>query len=181
MPEPIEQTPEEVRQELATLRQTVSEITAKQHKSKTRIGELEIQAVALQDKATKAEAAIHDALVGAPLRRMASTVSEVPELFLNEFAKHYSIASDQDGNITVNTLDGKPAHDRNGKPVEFTPQSLYSLLASDAVVAGGSKDARSKTFATLMKYFGASGAASVTASQRNDGKRVVLGASFGLR
>jgi hypothetical protein len=86
-------------------------------------------------------------------------VSDVPELFLAEFAKHYTIAADdKTGKIAVNTLDGKPAMDRNGKPVEFTPHSLYSRLASQAVVAGGAKDERSKVLAVLMKYFGASGA-----------------------
>jgi len=145
--------------ELAILKQAHQELLIKRQKDKSRIAELELSAVALQEKVSNAETAAHDALIGVPLRRMASTVSDVPELFLSEFAKHYTIKTDNDGSISVTTLDGKTALDRSGKPVEFTPHSLYSLLASQAVVAGGTGDARSKTFAVLMRYFGASGAA----------------------
>jgi hypothetical protein len=181
MPEPTvtgEQSPDSSA-ELSTLRQAHQEILAKRKKDKARIAELELAAIDLQEKATKAEAAAHDALIGVPLRRMAATVSDVPELFLSEFAKYYSITPDKDGNISITTLDGKPAIDRNGKPVEFTPHSLYSLLASQAVVAGGTKDARSKTFAVLMRYFGASGAAKT--SQRTSQAKKVPPFYYGFR
>jgi len=173
----VEPSPEAA--ELVVLKAAHQEILVKRSKDKARIAELEIASIALQDKATKAESAAQDALTGAPLRRMAAIVSDVPELFLSEFGKHYAINADKDGNISVNSLDGKPAIDRDGKPVEFTPHSLYSLLASQAVVAGGAKDARSKTFAVLMKYFGASGAAGTQGSNRVVAKKTPF--QFGLK
>ena len=189
MPEPVqaiveptgtgEQSPDSA--EILTLRQAHQDLLTKRQRDKARIAELEVSSVALQDKVTKAEAAIQDALIGAPLRRMAATVSDVPDLFLSEFAKHYAIAPDKDGNISVTTLDGKPALDRDGKPVEFTPHSLYSLLASQAIVAGGTNDARSKTFAVLMKYFGASGAGGTRASSKQAPATKAVPFQFGLR
>jgi hypothetical protein len=183
VPEPNEITPATVdgATELATLKRVHGEILTKRQKDKARIAELEIAAIALQEKTTKAEAAAHDALIGAPLRRMAETVSDVPALFLSEFAKHYTIEADQDGRIAVTTLDGNAAIDRNGKPVEFTPHSLYSLLASQAVVAGGTKDERSKTFTVLMRYFGASGAAGTSQRTSETRSAKVPSIQFGLR
>lgn len=187
MPQPIQQpivpTPEQPT-ELETLRTVNASILAKRKRDKAKIAQLEIDAVALQDKTTKAESAAHNALIGLPLRQMAETVSDVPELFLAEFAKHYTIDADKTtGRIAITTIDGQPALDTNGKQAEFTPHSLYNLLASQAVIAGGSKDARSKIFAVLMKYFGASGAAGIGGNQRT---RTTAGTGqpayrFGLR
>lgn len=153
------QQPIEPTDELATLRLVNSELLAKSATRKAKIAELEVAAIALQENITNADAALHDALIGIPLRQLAATVSDAPELFLSEFGKHYTIQADKkDGKITILTLDGKPALDKADKPVEFTPHALYKLLASEAVVAGGKNDPRSKTFAVLMRYFGASGA-----------------------
>jgi hypothetical protein len=178
--DPIEPTATDDASEVETnaLRATHQDLLMKRRKDKARIAELEVQAIALQDAANVANAATQDALIGVPLRRMAAMVSDVPELFMAEFAKHYTIDADKsDGTIIVTTLDGKPALDRNGKAVEFTPHGLYNLLASQAATT---KDARSRTFAVLMRYFGGSGGANLPGKQSSNKSREPK-PQFGLR
>jgi hypothetical protein len=181
MSEPTEIQPPVDSVEIETLRAAHQDLLVKRQKDKARIAELEVAAIALQDAAKVANAATHEALIGVPLRKMAATVSDVPELWLAEFAKYYTIDADKsDGKIIVTTLDGKPALDVHGKPVEFTPHGLYNLLASQAVIAGGRRDARSKIFAVLTRYFGGSGGADLRGKQSGNKPREPK-PQFGLR
>ena len=182
--QPPANQPDDVAAELERLRKANAELSTKARERKARIEELETLNATLQTKTAEAEAARHDALVGVPLRKIAATVSPVPQLWLAEFAKHYKIEADTDGNLSVQTLDGKPARDRNEKIVEFTPHGLWNLLASDAVITGGTKDERSKTFHHLMNYFGATGGANTTqrpSASARDAKQENSPLQLGLR
>jgi hypothetical protein len=170
-------------EELARLRKANVEVTAKAKERKAKIEELESNVASLQTKMKEAEYARHEALIAIPLKRMAATVSPVPVLFLSEFQKFFNVEPDNDGNLCVLTLDGKRATDRNDRPVEFTPNGLWTLLASDAILFG-SKDERSKMFAHLMNYFGPSGAAGANtgpSSSTREQTQKTATVSFGLR
>jgi phage shock protein A len=109
--------------ELATLRQTVAELTAKNTARKARITELEASVKTLQTSLTGAQTALYQAEVGEPLQTLANAISPVPELFLSEFARlDYKVAK----------TDGKLILMQNDKPVqgaEFTVAGLTKLLA----------------------------------------------------
>jgi hypothetical protein len=143
--------------ELARLRNANVDLLQAKHSLKARIEELEASNAALQTRATEAEQARHEALVGIPLKRMAELVSPVPALFLSEFLRHFKVDADKDGKLTIFDLEGKPALTKQGKPVEFTQAGLWGFLASEAVLSGGKKDERSKTFNQVMFYAGPSG------------------------
>jgi hypothetical protein len=144
-------------EELARLRTTNAELLQAKHALKAKVEELEASNAALHTRATEAEQATHDALVGVPLKRMAEVVSPVPALFLSEFQKHFKVDADKDGKLTILDLEGKPALTKQGKPVEFSKAGLWTLLASEAVLSGGKKDERSKTFNQVMFYAGPNG------------------------
>lgn len=144
--------------ELARLRKTNTELLQVKHTLKAKVDELEAANTALQTRATEAEQAAHDALVGVPLKRMAELVSPVPALWLGEFLKYFKVEADKDGKLTILDLEGKPALNKQGKPVEFSQAGLWTLLASEAVLSGGKKDERSKTFNQVMFYAGPNGA-----------------------
>jgi hypothetical protein len=127
------------------------------HALKAKVEELEASNAALQTEANNARQAAHDALVSVPLKRMAEFVSPVPALWLSEFQKHFKVDADKDGKLTIFDLEGKPALTNQGKPVEFSQAGLWTLLASEAVLSGGKKDERAKTFYQVMYYAGPSG------------------------
>ena len=144
-------------EELARLRTTNAELLQAKHALKAKIEELEANNTALQTRTTEAEQAKHDALIGVPLKRMAELVSPVPALWQSEFQKHFKLEADKDGKLAILDLDGKPILTKQGKPVEFSQSGLWTLLASEAVLSGGKKDERSKTFNQVMFYAGPNG------------------------
>ncbi len=136
---PIEQN-----NELATLRQTNAELTAKNSARKVRIAELEASVQTLQASLTTAQTTLHKIEVGEPVNTMASAVSHMPDLFLSEFSRcGYSVAK----------TDGKLVLMQGDKPVEgveFTIAGLTKLLAK-------SDDPALKNFKHLMIASRASG------------------------
>lgn len=150
MSEPIN-TPINDAAELVTLRALREELLQAKATLKARVTTLETEAVALTEKAKKAEATMRAAIVDLPLKRLAEQISPVPELFLSELQKDYSIEPNDEGALVLLTkADGKPVM-KNGKPIEFTHNGLYQALTED------SSNERSKTFLTIMRYSGAIG------------------------
>jgi hypothetical protein len=140
-------------EELQRLRKSQKSILAKSHERKARIAELETENAALKAKAGEADAKMHDATVGVPLRAMAAQVSEVPKLWLSEFSKYYKVGS-ADGTLSVLKHDGSPVM-VGESPVPFTPNGLWTLLTGGAQNYG--KDEDTASFAAIMRWCGPTG------------------------
>jgi methionyl-tRNA formyltransferase len=115
--------------ELEVLRRTNAELLKKSADRKARILELEASTAELTTKLTTADTVIHEMTVGAPLKRMAESVSPVPEIWLAEFAKHFKVEL-KDGKLAVLTLTGEPATNKKGESVEFTNAGIVGLVAN---------------------------------------------------
>jgi len=137
--------------ELLTLRALREELLQAKATLKARVTVLETEASTLTERATKAEATMRAAIVDVPLKRLAEQISPVPELFLSELQKDYSIEPNERGELVLLTKqDSKPVM-KNGKPIEFTHHEFYQALTD------GATNERSKVFLTIMRYSGASG------------------------
>jgi hypothetical protein len=144
--------------ELETLRRTNAELVAKHARDKARLEALESGTATLQAKLTETSQSLYQATVGVPLRAMAEEMSQLPDLFLEQFSKHFKVESVK-GVLTLQTPDGKPAVDNNGKAIPFEREALTKLLTDG-------DDARAKTFRAITVVSKASGAAHSSPSTR---------------
>lgn len=149
----IESTGLPPEEEVLRLRKSQRSILAKSHERKARIEELESQNAGLSSKIIAAEAQVQDALVGAPLRALAESISDVPKLWLAEFLKSYKVES-TDGKLAVLNLDGTPIL-AGDKPVPFTPNGIWTLVTGGATNFG--RDETTATFAAITRWCGAKG------------------------
>jgi hypothetical protein len=173
-------------EELQRLRRSQKSILAKSHERKARIAELETENAALKTKADAAEAKAHEAVVGVPLRNFAEQISEVPTLWLSEFNKRFKVES-KDGKLAVLHSDGTPVL-RDGEPIPFTPNAIWTLLTGGATNYG--KDENSRIFAAITRWQGATGSGA-SPSNRGGGMNTPVSArkdepqsepqTFGLR
>jgi hypothetical protein len=161
----------EVNEELARLRTTLAELlqTKKnlQAKLETALSDLataQADNATLQEQVKTAQQAVHDSIVGVPLRRMAAELSDLPELWLAEFEKRYSVEADKNGELTILSKDGKPAIGKDGKPVAFTAHALWAMLTGGPASYGKGDDG--KLFATITRWHGPNGAGASGASSR---------------
>ena len=134
--------------EIEVLRKTNVTLLQKSRDRKAKITEHEATIADLQSRLSAASTALHDATVAQPLRKMAETLSPVPELWLAEFAKHFKVEL-KDGKLAVLTAKGEPATDGD-KPVEFDAPSLIKLLT-------GSENEELASFAFITRGSLASG------------------------
>lgn len=141
----------QLKQELETLRKTNAELIAKASKRKDRIAELETQLANAQASIAQGEAKLKEVTVSVPLRRMAEEASTVPDLFLDQLTKHYKVEA-VDGKLTIQTQDGKPITDKDGRPVPFESLALVKFLTSK-------ENPQAKIFSTISIASRASGAA----------------------
>jgi len=148
MSEPIEPN---TAAELETLRRVNSELVAKHARDKARLAELEQGTATLQAKITETSESLYQATVGVPLQAMAEQMSPAPELFLEQLSKHFKLASVK-GVLTLQTPDGKPVLDKNGKAIPFERDVLTQLLTEG-------DDSRAKTFKAITIVNRASGGA----------------------
>lgn len=153
---PIEQSPEAL--ELATLRRTNGELVAKHARDKARLADLEQGSATLQEKLTETNESLYQATVGVPLQMMAESMSSVPDLFLEQFSKHFKVASVK-GVLSLQTPDGTPLLNKDGKAIPWNRQALTELLTTG-------EDARAKTFKAITIVNRASGAAQSSSSVR---------------
>lgn len=172
MDEPTQQLADTINSELETLRKVNSELVAKHAKSKARIAELETGTVTLQSQLTDASESLYQATVGGPLQSMAESMSSVPDLFLEQFSKHFKVEMVK-GTLTLLDADGKPAIGRDKKPIPFERQALTELLTSG-------DDARAKTFKAITIVSRASGGSSIGTHNRINQLKVDK-PQFGLR
>ena len=83
---------------------------------------------------------------------MAEEMSAVPDLFLEQFSKHFKVESIK-GVLTLQTPDGKQAVDKSGKAIPFEREAMTKMLIDG-------DDTRAKTFKAITIASRASGAAS---------------------
>ncbi len=178
MIEPTQQTTEQIaalQAELTTLKQAHQEVLTKRQKDKSRIVELESATTDLQCKLTESADTLRQITINGPLRSMAESMSQAPELFLEQFSKHLKLEMVK-GNLTLlNANDGKPIVDNKGVAIPFQREALMKLLTEG-------DDARAKTFKAITIASRASGGA----SSSNDPQRRKIAATrpglqFGLR
>jgi hypothetical protein len=164
-----EQTPND---EVEVLRRTNAELVAKNTTRKARIAELEAANAELQQTVTERGALIHSLTVGGPLKAMADRLSTVPDLWLEQFAKHYKVEM-VNGELTLLSIDGKPVQ-HQGKTVPFETKALTELLTTG-------DDATAKAFRAITIVGKASGAASTTTQRIEPVAQKAPKAQFGLR
>ncbi|AFL87460.1 hypothetical protein Terro_1142 [Terriglobus roseus DSM 18391] len=145
---------EQINQELATLRQTVAELTQKNATRKARITDLEAQLAASQGAAQTAQASLHTMLVTQPMQTLAAAISPTPELFLSELSRIGYKVTSNDGKLTLTDADDKPV-----EGAEMTTDGLRKHLLS--------ADAKHKNFVHLMTLSRASGGGALGQSQSN--------------
>ncbi len=152
----------DIQEELQRLRATNADLLKSKHNLKAKVEELEAKAIAdgetitlLQTEVETHKKTIHDATIGVPLRKLASEVSSLPDIWQAEVEKRFNIVSHDHGGLELQTKEGKPVIDKNGKPVTLTPNSLWQFLTGGA---GKERSEEQQRFAQLMHYFGANGA-----------------------
>ncbi len=140
MSEPTQQSnePSPEAAELATLGQAHREVLTKRQKDKACIAELESTVVALQGKLAESADAIHELAIDGRLRSMAESMSTVPDLFLEQFGKHFKLEMVKGSLTLLNATDGKPVINKDGKAVPFQRDTLTKFLTDG-------DDARAKT------------------------------------
>lgn len=159
-------------EELETLRRTNSELVAKNSTRKQRIAELETANTELQAKLSAANSAIHEFTIGAPLKTMAESISNVPELWIEQFSKSYRLELPNGELTIVSAADGKPV-EKAGKPVAFERRALTELLTDEA-------HPQSKIFRAITVVSHASGS-QVTPERKPAPKATAPKVKFGLR
>jgi hypothetical protein len=148
--------------ELVTLRKTNLQLIAKHARDHAKIIELENGTSALQAKLSEASESLKEATVAGPLKAMAESMSNVPDLFLEQFSKHYKIENIK-GALTLFNTDGKPVLGKDGKmPLPFERQALVELLTTG-------EDTRARTFKAIVIASHSSGAG-LSTSQHVTGK-----------
>ena len=168
---PIEQSADAA--ELETLRRVNAELVTKHARDKARIAELEAGTAALQANLTEAGNTIKDATVGVPLKMMAIEMSSVPELFLEQFQRHFKVEMIK-GTLTLLSADGTPMLGKDKKAIPFERQALTDLLTTG-------DDPMVKTFKAITivnRASGAAGTSQVTAQGRTEKAQRI---QFGLR
>lgn len=159
--------------ELEVLRRTNGELVAKNTTRKQRIAKLEASNAELQLQLTAANGTIHEFTIGAPLKAMADRMSQVPELWLEQFAKHYKVEM-IDGVLTLlSAADGTPIQ-KQGKPVPFETKALAELLTAG-------EDATAKAFRAITITSKASGGGMSAVQRREPAVAKPNKVKFGLR
>lgn len=164
--------PETQNDELDTLRRTNAELVEKNKTRTAKIAELEAANTALTAKLSERDATIHGITVGGPLKALAERISNVPELWLEQFAKHFKVEM-VDGDLTLLSTDGKPVQ-KDGKPVPFETKALSDLLTDG-------DDTRAKAFRAITTTSRASGGAATTTQKGTLVTPKAPAISFGLR
>jgi hypothetical protein len=178
MSEQVQLTPEQIaalQAELATLKQAHAEVLTKRQKDKSKIVELESATADLQGKLTVSAGAIQEITVGGPLKQMAESMSQAPELWLEQFSKYFKVEM-VNGTLTLlNVSDGRPVIGKDANAVPFERDALAKLLTEG-------NDARAKSFQAITITNRASGAIS---NSRQSTPRAPAaarpGMQFGLR
>lgn len=159
--------------ELDVLRRTNAELVTKNTNRKQRIAKLEASNAELQSQLTAANGTIHDFTIGAPVKAMADRMSQVPELWLEQFAKHYKVEMVNGVLTLLSAADGKPIQ-KEGKPIPFETKALAELLTTG-------DDATAKAFRAITITSKASGAGTGGVQRQEPAVAKPAKVKFGLR
>jgi hypothetical protein len=160
--------------ELETLRKVNAELVAKHARDKAKIAELETGTATLQAKLSEAVDSLKQATVSGPLNAMAESMSTAPELFLEQFSKHYRVEMVKGALTLLLSSDGKAVLDKNGKPVPFERRALTDLLTVG-------DDSSAKAFRAITIANRASGAANVGQRSNQAPAKKAPSFYFGIR
>ncbi len=127
--EPI--VPIDVNEELGRLRTANRELIEKKATHKARIAELQTQAASLVTRAETAEKRLNTAMVAVPFRDMANKIAVVPELWQDQFSKHFKLVLNSADELEIRNLDDTLTLGKGGKPVPFEAPALVELLYTD--------------------------------------------------
>ncbi|MGA7523483.1 MAG: hypothetical protein WBW84_13580 [Acidobacteriaceae bacterium] len=163
-----------LRAELETLRKTNNELLAKKTAHKARIAELEASNAESQTQLTTVRGELHELTIGTPLKAMAESISNVPELWIEQLNKSYRLEMVNGELSLLNIADGKPVT-VNGKPVPFERRALIDLLT-------GKDHLQSKVFSAITVSRASGGAAPpVITPERKPASEPAPRNQFGLR
>jgi hypothetical protein len=170
MPEPIEQPPiiepiEDAATQLAKLRPIHEEVLAKATSRKVKIVEHEATIAELRGQLATANQTVREATVNGPLKSMAASISIVPELWLEQFAKSHRLEMVK-GQLTVIASDGKQ--------IPFEKEELFAHLTAET-------HPQAKVFNSITIKSRASGGASPTIIPAAKGRAIGPKHRFGLR
>ena len=150
MSEPTQPTIEQLTAELEILRRTNAELIAKNTTRKAKIAELEAANADFQTKLTAASDTIHQVTIEGPLKQMAESISNCPDLWLEQFSKSYRVEMVGGKLSLLSASDGKPVQ-KDGKVIPFERQALAQHLTSG-------DGATAKAFKAITAVSRASGA-----------------------
>ena len=159
MPDPtpeVTPTPEAI--ELETLRRVKGELEVKHQKQKQRLSEMETELATHKEKAQIAETALREAVVEVPLKRLAESISTVPNTWLTTLKSEFDIQS-KNGELVLMTKAGEPVKDAEGKPVSMEERALAKYLTETDL-----DSERTKLFRLMTRGSKASGAQSASQS-----------------
>lgn len=172
MAEQTQQQQPDTTAELERLRTANSELVEKSTKRKARIAELEARVSELESANTTLSAGLRQATIETPLKHMSEQISTCPELWLEQFSKHYKLEM-VDGELTLQSANGEPVMDKGGKAIQFEREALLKFLIEG-------DDARAKAFRAITIVSRASGSA-VPVTRQEPVKPRQPGHQFGLR
>jgi hypothetical protein len=142
---------------LDVLRRTNSELVAKNTNRKQRIAELEATVADLQGKVAERDTSLRAITIDGPLKSMAESLSNCPELWIEQFSKSYRLEMVKGELTLLSVADGKPVT-KDGKPIPFERDALTRLLT-------GTDHPQAKIFNAITIASRASGGAE-TATRR---------------
>ena len=166
--------------ELATLRKLRDELLATKHTQKARITELESEVLQLTEARDNALTTVKAVTVDLPLRKLSEEMSVAPALWLREFMADYNVEPDKDGNLILQSKDGKAVTFDDSKPVAVTASDLRRLLLSPNKTVSAERRRDFSAITTVSKASGTVGHVTSPAKSSDDGKKP-LQPHFGLR
>ncbi|GEM_PF-5051321 len=126
----------------------------------TRITELEAQIQRLTHDNERLSKDFSEFHIRRPLARLAEEVSDLPDVWVAEFTKHYDLRPIEGDDLGIFDKEGnrcmwpKESSDA-GKPVQFTARDVWWMLCQDNVRSNRTPE--SKRWAAMMRYFGPQG------------------------
>lgn len=147
----LQTSEQQVADELEALRRTNVGLLEKKKKQSERITELEAMLSERDAEIARQTAKLKQVTVDVPMMAVAKDSSILPEIFLQEFRKDYTVEANAAGGLEVHSLEnGKPVLDASGKPVSFEWSALRTLLLDE-------KNAKAETYRHLLIASKASG------------------------
>lgn len=127
----------------------------------TRITELEAQIQRLTEDNERLSKDFSEFHIRRPLARLAEEVSDLPDVWMAEFTKHYDLRPVEGDDLGIFDKEGNrcvwpKGHTDAGQPVQFTARDIWWMLCSDNL-GGGKGSPESKRWWAMTRYLGPQG------------------------